>query len=105
MLAPSPEPDSPDSAYVVEVTTAANYLTGHLLSHVSPTVVSLFRGNLLRALSAKCAASWDPTKPEKGSAFRSVSFMNGKADSLVEGAAKEAGIRGGVGALYPSELV
>jgi hypothetical protein len=99
------EPDSPNPAYQTEVLTAANYLTGHLLSHVSPGLVAAFRANLIRALSAKCAGSWDPSKPEKGSAFRSVSFMNGKADGLVEGAARDAGIHGKLSSLYPSELV
>lgn len=102
MLAPAPETSNEDD---VEITTAANYLAGHLLAHCPRAQLATFRSALLSALRQKCSRAWNPANPEKGSAYRSLSFIGGRADPVVEAAAAEAGITGNIASFYPGELM
>ncbi|KAI9021285.1 hypothetical protein DFJ74DRAFT_672499 [Hyaloraphidium curvatum] len=94
----------PAEPFAAEVSTAVNYLAGYLLADVPHTQLARFRAALLAAVTAKCRVSWDPERPEKGSAFRSVAF-HGRVDPLVERAAADAGISRPIGSFFPSELV
>lgn len=111
MLAPSPfdagtpSPSPTNSDFPPEIVSAANYLVGHLLSHLPHTAIASFRTALLNLLAKKCSESWDPERPEKGSAHRAVSFIGGRADKVVERAAVESGIGKGIASYYPSELM
>ncbi|KAJ3245308.1 hypothetical protein HDU78_009553 [Chytriomyces hyalinus] len=70
---------------------------------VSEHAGAVFADALATRLASRLSGHWHPESPWKGSAYRSISFVNGKPDSLLDDAAREASVNN-LSAFFPSNV-
>ncbi|KAI9353305.1 hypothetical protein DFJ73DRAFT_597006, partial [Zopfochytrium polystomum] len=72
---------------------------------VTSDQATTFHSALLSALQHKLGSTtFDPARPTKGSAYRSLLFVGGRVDPVVAAAAAEAGIAN-IESFFPVDLV
>jgi len=85
-----------------EINSASDFICRYLYKLEKDKIV-VFKNQLIQLLSQKYNSHWDLTNPLKGGAFRSITIMDGRIDSIILLAAQKAGLD--VSSCFPSDLV
>jgi len=85
-----------------EINSASDFICRYLYKLEKDKIV-VFKNQLIQLLSQKYNSHWDLSNPIKGGAFRSITIMDGRIDSIILLAAQKAGLD--VSSCFPSDLV
>jgi protein Tob/BTG len=85
-----------------EINSASDFICRYLYKLEKDKIV-VFKNQLIQLLSQKYNSHWDLSNPLKGGAFRSITIMDGRIDSIILLAAQKAGLD--VSSCFPSDLV
>jgi len=85
-----------------EINSASDFICRYLYKLEKDKIV-VFKNQLIQLLSQKYNSHWDLSNPIKGGAFRSITIMDGRIDSIILLAAQKAGLD--VSSCFPSDLI
>jgi len=85
-----------------EINSASDFICRYLYKLEKDKIV-IFKNQLIQLLSQKYNSHWDLSNPIKGGAFRSITIIDGRIDSIILAAAQKAGLD--VSSCFPSDLI
>jgi len=85
-----------------EINSASEFICRYLYKLEKDKIV-IFKNQLIQLLSQKYNSHWDLSNPNKGGAFRSITIIDGRIDSIILAAAQKAGLD--VSSCFPSDLI
>jgi len=85
-----------------EINSASDFICRYLYKLEKDKIV-VFKNQLIQLLSQKYNSHWDLSNPIKGGAFRSITIIDGRIDSIILAAAQKAGLD--VSSCFPSDLI
>jgi protein Tob/BTG len=85
-----------------EINSASDFICRYLYKLEKDKIV-IFKNQLIQLLSQKYNSHWDLSNPIKGGAFRSITIIDGRIDSIILAAAQKAGLD--VSSCFTSDLI